>query len=46
VDGGGVICACADAPKTTNIKAATINVAESVDLMTNPKALNPKGTKS
>ncbi len=33
---GGVICACAGAPRTTNMLATTINVAESTDLMTNP----------
>ena len=33
VDGGVVICACADVPRSA---AATINVAESTDLMTNP----------
>jgi len=33
---GGVICACADGPETAKTDAATINVAESTDLMTNP----------
>jgi hypothetical protein len=32
---GGVIWACAEVPGTTNVRA-TINVAESADLMTNP----------
>jgi hypothetical protein len=34
---GGVNCACADVPKITKMEAATVNVAESADLMTNPK---------
>ena len=33
---GGVICACADGPESAKTEAATINVAESTDLMTNP----------
>ena len=33
---GGVICACADGPESAKTDAATINVAESTDLMTNP----------
>ena len=33
---GGVICAGAGTPKIAETEAATINVAESTDLMTNP----------
>jgi hypothetical protein len=34
---GGVVCACADGPETAKPAAAIINVAESTDLMTNPR---------
>jgi hypothetical protein len=34
--GGVVNWACADDPKTAKVAAATIKVAESTDLMTNP----------
>src|ERR1700750_1125644 len=33
---GGVICACAGTAGNANAEAVIINVAESIDLMTNP----------
>ena len=40
---GGVNWACADGPRLAKIAAVTINVAESTDLMTNPRELGNTG---
>ena len=40
---GGVNWACADDPRLAKIAAVTINVAESTDLMTNPRELGNTG---
>jgi len=43
---GGVSWACAGDPNTIKTDAETINVAESTDLMTNPKEIRNTGEKT